>query len=92
MNDLVDQAKLASPWDEVRAQHPTSILVRVIAPRAKLQFFIAIPRTPRNVENGAEVHDGATVISGTAYDDAIVAAADEAWRAPNKARDGRNPS
>lgn len=50
------------PWQDVRAIAPGAILMRVIAANVGLQFWIRFERTPKNIERGAEVYDGSTVV------------------------------
>lgn len=56
-----DPAPTPSPWEEVRAECPDKILVRVINTTLRLQFWIALPRTGKNLAC-ALVYDGATVV------------------------------
>lgn len=74
---------LRSPWAAVRAQNPDAILVRVIDRERRLQFWISIPRTEKNLSNGAAMHDGATVLlPGRLADemrDGLIAEFDALW-------------
>lgn len=74
------------PWKEVRALRPREILVRVIAVAQRLQFFLSIEPTDRNLARGASLHDGSTIVTpsvpgGRTHEDfqSIVYAADMAW-------------
>lgn len=61
-------APLPSPWEEVRGANPGAILVRVINPQRGIQFWMSIERSARNLELGAELWDGATVIGSRPQD------------------------
>ena len=63
---------------------PDAILVRVIVEGGRLQFWIAIAKTARNLELGAELYDGATAVLPRPVDgptdlNEVIAAADQAW-------------
>lgn len=75
-----------SPWDDVRAQCPDMILLRVICVDAGAQTFVEIPRTEKNLAAGAEVYDHATVFRPELPEGysaelraAIIRTADAAW-------------
>jgi hypothetical protein len=79
-------ARPTTPWEEARAAHPDTMLVRLIFVDKGLQFFLRLnPTDARRAE--AAVWDGATVISPSAPGartpediDRIVAEFDAAWR------------
>jgi hypothetical protein len=77
------------PWKEVRAQLPRQILVRVIDLAHRLQFFLEIAPTDKNLAKGASLQDGSTIVTpslpgGRGWEDfqQIVYQADLAWSAP----------
>lgn len=78
------------PWQDVRAIAPGAILVRVIALEPNLQYWLRLERTPANLERGAELYEGATILTyssrpgGLPSDEreAIIATADAAWSPP----------
>ncbi len=73
----------ADAWEEARQLAPGAILVRHLNPAEGTQFFLKIERSKRNVDKGADLYDGSTVIFPGGFTpgehEEIIAAADRQW-------------